>query len=63
MSETAKKIYRYNNRITATLKPAVIKKVKAQAETTGESESQIVAAALDLYLNNNPMRRVSKHSY
>lgn len=63
MSETAKKIYRYSNRITATLKPGLIKKVKDQAETTGESESRIVAEALNLYFNKNTPARASKHSY
>lgn len=58
-----KKKYSYPNRILATVKPAIKNRVKAQAETTGDSESSIVAAALDLYFNIGVLKRVSKNSY
>jgi threonine aldolase len=64
MSETAKKVYKYSNRLSVHgIKPAIIKKIQNQAEATGGSKSSIVAAALELYFKNNPMRVESKHAY
>jgi hypothetical protein len=58
-----KKKYKYTNRITATVKPGILIKVKALVETTDESASEIVNQALTEYLNQRAAGRVSKHSY
>lgn len=64
MAETVKKKkYTYGNRVIATVNPGMKEKVKARAETTGDSESRIVAAALDLYFNNGVLSRSSKNTY
>lgn len=67
MSETARKVYKYNNRISAYgIKSGILKKLEEQTTTTGESKSQIVADALELYFKNKntgTSGRCSKHSY
>jgi hypothetical protein len=63
MSTTAKKIYRYNNRVNATLKQCDIKKIQLLAIATGESRSEIVAEAVSFYFKNKPMNNQSKNSY
>lgn len=59
----AKKKYTYTNRITATVKPVNLKKVKDLTDTTGESASGIVDQALTEYFERRNAARVSKHSY
>lgn len=61
MADVAKKKYHYPNRIVATVKPAIKNKVKERSDRTGDSESSIVAAALDLYLKTS--NRQAKNGY
>jgi hypothetical protein len=59
----AKKKYNYTNRITATVKPVNLKKVKDLVDNTGESASGIVDQALTEYFERRQADRASKHSY
>lgn len=57
--------YSYDNRIKATVPPAIKEKIISQAESTGESQSSIVAEALKEYYQRRqqPVHPQSKHSY
>lgn len=61
MADVAKKKYHYPNRIVATVKPAIKSKIKVEADRTGDSESGIVSAALDLYFKAS--NRQAKNGY
>jgi hypothetical protein len=64
MTETLnKKKYTYDNRISATVKPGNLKKVKAQVDATGDSASSIVDQALTEYFERQKSVRQSKHAY
>jgi hypothetical protein len=59
----AKRKYKYTNRITATVKPVNLKKVKDLVDNTGESASGIVDQALAEYFERRNAARQSKHAY
>jgi hypothetical protein len=59
----AKNKYKYTNRITATVKPVNLKKVKDLVDNTGESASGIVDQALTEYFERRNAARQSKHAY
>lgn len=63
MAETLKKKYIYDNRISATVKPGNLKKVKDQVYATGDSASSIVDQALTDYFERQKAVRLSKHAY
>lgn len=63
MAETLKKKYKHTNRITATVKPGNLKKVKDLADATDESASGIVDQALTEYFERRAAARASKHAY
>jgi hypothetical protein len=54
---------KYVNRITATVKPVNLKKVKDLVDNTGESASGIVDQALTEYFERRNAARQSKHMY
>lgn len=62
--ETVKKIYKYSNRVKATIPPGIKSKIQSQKDATGDSESRIVANALDFYFKNQTSSgRVAKNGY
>jgi hypothetical protein len=63
MAETLKRKYTYTNRITATVKPVNLRKVKDLVDNTGESASGIVDQALTEYFDRRNAARQSKHMY
>jgi hypothetical protein len=58
-----KRKYTYTNRITATVKPVNLKKVKDLVDTTDESASGIVDQALTEFFERRAAARASKHAY
>jgi len=64
MNETAKKVYKYDNRVQAVVKPFVITAIKVEAKQTGESESSIAARILENhYIAQKTGGRQSKNTY
>lgn len=62
--ETINGKYKYTNRVKASLDPHIKNKILAEKELTGESESAIVARALEQYFERQRAAvAVSKHSY
>lgn len=63
VANTAKKVYKYDNRVQATLSPGAKAKIEKMANDTGSSESSIVANAVDFYLKSMGSKNLSNNSY
>lgn len=64
MSEQAKKVYRYNNKVKTALKPKALAQVVAEHQTTGDTKSRIIATAVEFYFNHrNAFSSQSKNTY
>jgi hypothetical protein len=66
MSDQAKKVYKYSNKLKTVLPPKSLNNVLNEHDQTGETKSKIIAQAVDFYFANRhrqPFSTPSKNTY